>query len=54
MDEFKLLEIIMSAKINFENFVKMVPAAAPHPLFQIAKEQLDEAASMVEAACDAH
>ena len=53
MDEFKLFEILMSAKINFDNFVKLNPAAGANAIFIIAKEQLDEAASMVEAAIDA-
>ena len=53
MDEFKLFEMIASAKVNFNNFAKMNPAVATHPMFLIATEQLAEATDMVEEACDA-
>lgn len=41
------LELLRSAEINFENFAKMVPAVAAHPIFAIAKQQL--AAGIAEA-----
>lgn len=41
-DDFDAAELAGSAKINFENLARMVPAVAAHPMFQIAKMQLDE------------
>ncbi len=34
-------ELAESAKMNFENVARMAPAIAAHPIFQIAKMQLD-------------
>lgn len=39
----ELLELLMSAKINFETLVKQNPQVEQHPLYAIAKMQLDEA-----------
>lgn len=42
-------ELVMCAKINFENFLKAHPAAALSPYFLIAKAQLDEACGEIPA-----
>ena len=34
-------ELAECAKMNFETVAKMAPALAAHPIFQIAKTQLD-------------
>lgn len=39
----EILELLMSAQINFENLVAQNPAIATHPMYAIAKMQLDEA-----------
>ena len=48
MAELSTWEIAESAKINFENVVKMNPAVGKHPLFQIAMEQLDTVIKQLE------
>ena len=44
-DNFDAVTLAESAKINFENLARMAPAVAAHPMFQIAKMQLDELVS---------
>jgi hypothetical protein len=46
------LELAMSAQINFQNAVTMMPALYSNPIFQIAKGQLDEAVKNLETICD--
>lgn len=48
-DEVSPLELVMCAKINFENAQKMMPVLGSHPVFQMARQQLDEALRAVEA-----
>lgn len=36
-------ELLMCAKINFENLERALPEIAMHPFYRIAKGQLDEA-----------
>ena len=36
-----ILEVLMNAQINLQTFQQMNPAVARHPIFMIAKQQLD-------------
>ena len=42
-------ELAECAKLNFESVAKMAPALAAHPIFQIAKMQLD---ALVKRLCE--
>lgn len=39
------VELAESAKMNFETVARMAPALAAHPIFKIAKMQLDALAA---------
>ena len=43
MSDLSNLEILQNTQINFENLVKMVPFVGNHPIYKLAKEQLDNA-----------
>lgn len=46
-------ESLECAKVNFENFEEAFPVAADHPLYKIAKIQLDHGLGYANAAFDA-
>lgn len=48
MSDLSILEVAESAKINFENTVKMNPHIGQHPIFIIAMEQLKTVVEMLE------
>ena len=43
------LELLHCAQINFDNLIKMNPQVASHPMYIIARTQLDEAVRQLEA-----
>ncbi len=48
MAELSILELVVGAKINFENVVSMNPGLGRHPIFIIAMDQLKEAIDELE------
>ena len=42
------LELARCAQINFQNFEKMSPFGAAHPIYKLAREQLDAAITRLE------
>jgi len=42
------LEVLMNAQMNLETFQEMNPAVARHPIFMIAKQQLDNGIKALE------
>lgn len=49
MGLYELAELISSAKINFENVENLNPMLSKHPIYMIAKTQLDEAETSIES-----
>ena len=43
-----ILEVLMNAQINLQTFQQMNPAVARHPIFMIAKQQLDNGIQALE------
>lgn len=43
MNNEEILELLMSAQINFENLEQMTPLVSAHPIYKISKSQLDQA-----------
>jgi hypothetical protein len=48
MSEISALEILECAKINFENVEKMNPTLLLHPIYLLAKEQLNNGIKKLE------
>ena len=47
------LELLQCSQINFDNLVKMNPQIKGHPMYMIARTQLDEAIKQFEAELEA-
>ena len=45
----EILELLRCSQINFDNLVKMNPLIKDHPMYQIARLQLDEVVEQLEA-----
>lgn len=50
MGEGDPLELLRCSQVNFDNLVTVNPAVANHPMYKIARMQLDEAVTALEAA----
>lgn len=48
LEETSALECVQNAQINFENLERFFPQLKTHPVYMIAKEQLDNGVNKLE------
>lgn len=48
LKDVSALECLQNAQINFENLARMAPVVGNHPIYKLAKEQLDNGIEKLE------